>query len=455
MKDFADRIAGSDISVPILGGGLRRYVNLDHAASTPPFLSVLRAVTDFSAWYANVHRGTGFKSRLSSWAYDEARRIVMEFVGADPATHVAVFTRNTTESLNHLAHQLDVKPGQVIVTTMMEHHSNDLPWRRVAPVVHAPLNAAGRVDEEALCGILREHHGRVALLAVSGASNVTGLLNPIHRYAEWAHEAGAPIVVDGAQLVPHRPVDIGHPRDPGHIDWLAFSGHKMYAPFGAGVLVGPRAGRVTAPPRLVGGGTVRIVDRERVVYADSPERDEAGTPCIMGAVAIAAAIRELRTIGWDAIVSHEQALGRAALRGLREIPGVTVYGGGDDRLAVVPFNVEGLPHALVSAILSEEWGIGTRSGCFCAHPYVKAMLHLTEAESLALEARMIADDHSDIPGMVRASFGLSNTMDDVARLTEAVRAIAGGRFQQCYAIGADGEYAHHESRTDFAEFFTP
>ncbi len=459
MTDFACRIAGSDTAVPVLGGGTRRYANLDHAASTPPFTAVQRAVTDFGAWYANVHRGTGFKSRLSSWAFEDARRAVLDFVGADPATEVAVFTRNTTESLNHLAHRLPIAPGRCIVATMMEHHSNDLPWRRVAPVIHIGLDAGGAVDETALHQTLVELRGRVGLVCVSGASNVTGIVNPVHRWAHWAHAAGAPIVVDGAQLVPHRPVGVRPGDDPEHLDYLAFSAHKMYAPFGTGVLIGPRDAFRSGEPRLVGGGTVSIVDVERVAYAAPPEREEAGTPCIVGAVALAAAIREYGAIGWEAIVAHEVELARTALAGLAAIPGVRLYGDaepGPGRLAVIAFNVAGLPHALVSAVLSDEWGIGTRSGCFCAHPYVKALLGIGDAASRDLEARIVAGDHSDVPGMVRASFGLTNTPDDARRLVEAVGEIAAGHVREGYVLDpSHGEYAHRDANTDFGGVFRP
>lgn len=460
MTEFADRIAGSETAVPVLGGGMRRYANLDHAASTPPFVSVLRTMTEFSEWYANVHRGTGFKSRLSSWAFEEARQAVLRFVGADPATALAIFTRNTTESLNHLAHVLPIPAGHVIVTTLMEHHSNDLPWRRIAPVIHVGLGPHGMVDEAALERVLLEHKGRVALLAVSGASNVTGTINPVHRWARWAHAAGARIVVDAAQLVPHRPVDVRPPSDPEHLDFLAFSAHKMHAPFGTGVLIGPRADFSVREPRLVGGGTVSIVDVDRVAWAAAPDREEAGTPCITGALALAAAMREYAAIGWDAIVAHECALARTALEGLGTIPGVTIYGDPDparvrERLAVLAFNVDGLPHALVSAILGEEWGIGTRSGCFCAHTYVKTLLGMGSEEARALETRIVAGDHSDVPGMVRASFGLASTHEDAERLVEAIRAIAAGRYQHRYALDEDGEYMHAESRNSFAEFFSP
>ncbi len=251
---------------------------------------------------------------------------------------------------------------------------------------------------------------------------------------------------------------MGAPDDPGHLDFLAFSAHKMYAPFGAGVLIGARDTFAQGEPRLVGGGTVSIVDAERVAWAAPPDREEAGTPCITGAIALAAAIGEYRRIGWEAIVAHERGLAARRARwavGDSRRPDLRRDRPAQDRLAVVAFNVEGLPHALVSAVL-REWGIGTRSGCFCAHPYVKALLGVDADASLALEARIVAGDHRDVPGMVRASFGLTNTLDDAKRLVEAVGAIAAGHYRQCYALDpADGEYTHSEARSDFAEFFHP
>jgi len=455
--DLSRRVLGTSTAVPVLGGGTRRFANFDHAASTPPFAAVLRAVGEFSAWYANVHRGTGFKSRLSSWAYDEARRTVLRFVGADPDRALAVFTRNTTEAINHVAQRLAFAPGSVVITTEMEHHSNELPWRRVARVVRVPVDAHGAVDDDALRRALRDHHGRVALVAVCGASNVTGMVNPVHRWARWAHEAGARILVDAAQLVPHRPVDVRAPDDPEHLDFLAFSAHKMYAPFGTGVLVAPREPFLVGEPRLVGGGTVDVVDPERVVYTALPDREEAGTPCIVGAVALAAAMREYQDIGWPAIIQHEDALTRQAYAGLTAIPGVRVFGpapGAGERLGVIAFNVGSMSHALVAAILSDEWGIGTRSGCFCAQLYVKALLGIDEPAALAFEERLLGGDRSDLPGAVRASIGLDNTEDDVRRLVEAVRAIAGGRYRDGYALdAAHGEYVHAAACADYGAWF--
>ena len=448
-------IAGCDTAVPLLDGGSRRFVPLDHAASTAPFRAVQQAVDRFGDWYANVHRGTGFKSRLSSWAFEEARRGILRFVGGDPEHQVVLFTRNATESLNHVAQRLPLY-GRSVVTTIMEHHSNDLPWRRVADVVRVGVDAAGRVDQRALRAALEDQEGRVAILAVSGASNVTGIVNPVHEWARWAHAAGARIVVDAAQWVPHRPVDVRPADDPAHLDFLAFSSHKMHAPYGTGVLVGPRDAFQAGEPRLVGGGTVDVVDTERVVFADAPDREEAGTPCILGAVALAAAIAEYRRLGWDGIVDHEQKLNALARRGLRGVPGITLYGDDDeDHLATIAFNIAGLPHALVSAILGEEWGIGTRSGCFCAHGYVKTLLGIDPSLFQDFEERIIAGNHRDIPGAVRASFGLGNAVSDAERLVEAVRAIAAGRYDRGWALDpSTGEYEHPAARHDFAEFFS-
>lgn len=451
---FRNQEAGT----PVLGGAERPYAYLDHAASTPPLAAVVDAVNAFVPWYANVHRGQGFKSRYSSRALEHARDAVMTFLHADPATHVAVFTRNATEALNHAARRWPIARGAVIVTTGMEHHSNDLPWRRAARVVHAQVDATGAVDEDHLRDLLRRHQGKVALLAVTGASNVTGILNPVHRWAAWAHAAGARIVVDGAQLLPHRTLEIKGAGDPEHIDAVAFSAHKMYAPFGAGVLVAPREILGTGEPVLVGGGTVDLVSLERAVWTGLPDREEAGTPDVVGAVALGAAIRKLDEIGWDDVEAHEAELGARLVAGLARNPGVTMYGRGvaRDQLAVVAFNIDGVPHGLTGAILDHEWAIGTRCGCFCAHPYVKALLRLSPDEVDAMEAKVVAGDRSALPGMVRASVGLASSLADVDRLIEAVTAIAAGRHSHDYALDrATGEYTPPEAAAVMAKYFHP
>jgi selenocysteine lyase/cysteine desulfurase len=449
-------VVGANQRVPILGGASRRYVNLDNAASTPAFVCVRDAVDEFLNWYGNVHRGAGYKSQLSSWAFEEGRDRVARFVGANPSDSVVLFCKNATEAINKLAHRYPFRPGDVVVTTLMEHHSNELPWRRVAEVVHVGLLSDGRVDEQDLANKLEGFRGRVRLLAVSGASNVTGYVNPIHDWAVLAHRAGAEIVVDAAQLAPHRAIDARPAGDPGHLDYLAFSAHKMYAPFGVGVLVGNRSTFESGDPDMVGGGTVDIVGLESAYWTDLPEREEAGTPDIVGVVALARAIRALEELGWKTIVRHEADLTAYALERLSRIRGVVLYGDADPqtatgRLGVIPFNVEGLPHAFTAAVLSCEWGIGTRNGCFCSHPYVQAILRVSAGEASAVRKSILARDRSHVPGAVRASIGLGNTPEDIDRLIEALEAIAQGRFDAGYVLNAErGEYGHPRFLPDFA-----
>ena len=442
---WGSRVAGTGIPVPVLGGGTVPFINLDNAASTPPMLAALDAVTRLAPAYANVHRGTGYKSRLSSDRYDAARERVARFVAADPS-QVTIFTRNTTDSINHVARKLQLDVGDVIITTLMEHHSNDLPWRRAGQVVHVGLTPDGGVDQADLLRQLERYRGRIALLAVSGASNVTGLLNPIHAWAEWVHDAGGLILVDAAQLAAHRPIGLRPVSDQGHLDFIAFSGHKLYAPFGAGVLVGPRDFFSLGDPAEVGGGTVDMVSVDRVEWAGLPDREEAGTPCVLGAVALAESLDALERIGWDALIAHEGALTAELFTRLEQVPGLVLYGSaGGERIGVVAFNLAGVPHGLTAAILSCEWGIGVRNGCFCAHPYVKALLEVSDLDSRIIEARMREGDRSSVPGAVRVSLGIHNTQAEIDRLAEALTAIASGHYNRRYRLNrATGEYGHPE-----------
>jgi selenocysteine lyase/cysteine desulfurase len=297
-------------------------------------------------------------------------------------------------------------------------------------------------------------------VALTGASNVTGFVNPIHAVARLAHAAGAEIAVDAAQLAPHRPVDMRPDGHPEHLDYVVFSGHKMYAPYGVGVLVGPRRVFLQGDPDLVGGGTVDIVTLEDAYWTDLPDKEEAGTPDIVGAVAVAKAVRVLESIGWDAIIEHERVLTARALARLARIPGVTVYGGTDPasldgRLGTIAFNVEPLPHALVAAVLAYEHGVGVRNGCFCAHPYVKAILHVGEEESQAMEERIRRRDRSDIPGAVRMSFGIYNTEEDVDLACDAIEVIARGERRRDYRLDLErGTYVLPSADESFGRYFS-
>jgi len=440
-----ENIVGIDAHVPLLDGSTRPYVNFDNAASTPVLRPVLDKVNAFMTWYSSVHRGSGFKSQVSTEAYEAAHAIALRFVGADPATHTAIFGKNSTEALNKLANRFPFRPGDVVLTTLMEHHSNDLPWRRVAHVEHVLPDASGALDEAHFDRLLDRYAGRVKLVAVTGASNVTGYINPIHRIAEKAHAAGAQILVDVAQLAPHRAVDVRPLDDPGHLDYVVLSAHKMYAPFGTGALIGRQDTFLEGDPDMVGGGVVDIVTVDSVKWAGLPDREEAGSPNVVGAVAMAQAMLCLEAIGMDALAEHEAGLTARLLERLSRIPGVRVFGITDparayEKVGVVPFVVEGMSHYLVAAILSAEGGIGVRNGCFCAHPYLLHLLGVDRMQAVAYQQEIRGGVKAHLPGLVRASFGCYNTEDEVdwfaAMLERVVRGDYRGRYVQDPASGA-------------------
>ncbi len=462
LKKLAKQVIGINEEVPLLDGSKSRYINFDNAASTPALAPVQKKVGEFLKWYSNVHRGTGFKSQLSSWVFEEARRIIADFVHADEHCCV-IFCKNTTEAINKLSSRFQCpamnKEKPIVLTTIMEHHSNELPWRKVAQVVHVELKPDGTINKNDLFTKLKEYKGRIQLVAISGASNVTGYINPIHEIARKVHEAGAQIAVDAAQLAPHRPIDIKPKHDPEHIDYLSFSAHKMYAPYGIGVLIGDKSAFQFGTPDDVGGGTADIVDLENAYWKDLPEREEAGTPDIIGVVALAEVINLIQKIGFEQIIKHETKLTAYALKRLNELPDIVIYGDPDprhakNRLGVIAFNIKGMHHALVAAILSYEGGIGVRNGCFCAHPYVKCLLGVTPEEAKRIENMIINRDRSEIPGAVRISFGIYNTKQEIDIFIEMLHKIINKQYRGKYLINKErGEYYPEGFEFRFPEFF--
>jgi cysteine desulfurase/selenocysteine lyase len=443
---WRERIVGLDQRVPLLDGRLAPYVNLDNAASTPALCDALDAVQRFLPYYSSVHRGSGFKSRLSTAAYDQAHSTIARFVGADPRIATVIFGKNTTEAINKLAFRYPLAPGQVVLSTVMEHHSNDLPWRRRAQVVRAAATPDGRLDEDDMDRLLAAYGDRVALLTVSGASNVTGFVQPIHRLARKAHAVGARILVDAAQLAPHRRIDVKAVDDPEHLDYVVLSAHKMYAPFGTGALVGRRDTFLQGAPEHQGGGTVEVVTPTDVYWAGLPDREEAGSPNVIGAVAMAVAAQTLIDAGMDGIARHEASLTAHALCRLQAVPGLTIYGAGnpvrlDDRVGVIAFNLDSAPHALVAAILGYEGGIGVRSGCFCAQSYVAHLLGRGAERPDRWLPEHLAAHRADRPGMVRLSLGVYNTREDVDALADMLERIVRRDYRGHYVRApGSGDY---------------
>jgi selenocysteine lyase/cysteine desulfurase len=428
-------LVGDGLLVPCADGHERPYLCLDAAASTGALPAVAERVAGFLPWYSSVHRGAGYKSQLATDAYEHARERIHAFAGRSE-DDVAIICRNTTEAINHLAYRLRLQPSDIVATTLVEHHANLLPWRRVATLRYVECDAAGTFEVAAVRAAL-DAAPAPRLLAVTGASNVSGWVPPVEAIIEDAHARGVPVMVDAAQLAPHRPL-------PPAADFVAFSGHKMYAPFGGGALIGPRRAFAEGDPFLAGGGAVDLVDLEEVVWTHPPEREEAGSPNVLGALALATATAELERIGWDAIRRHDDTLAVRLRAGLAAIPGVRVLGPGLDTatLPIATFVVEGVPHALVAARLSAEFAIAVRHGCFCAHPYLIRLLGLSGEELAAFRAAARRHDRCALPGAVRASAGISTTGADVARLLEAVAVVASSAPPVEYLLDpATGDYS--------------
>lgn len=392
-------VVGSDLRVPTLHGEVA-YANLDHAASTPALETVRAAVDRALQTYSSVHRGAGFASRVTSAWFEQARAEVAAFVGAR-ADDTVIFTRSTTDSWALLSKALPSRTTVFVFGT--EHHSTLLPWGRFRTVrlpVPQTVEDARQLLEEALV----DHPSRHRLVVLSAASNVTGEVWPIERFAALAHEHGARVAVDAAQLSAHRTIDL----DAWDADYVAFSGHKTYAPYGAGVLAGRSDWLDAGNPYLLGGGATRSVTDDGTTWATGPARHEGGSPNVIGAVALAAACATI-TRHRVAIEAHEEQLLESLRTGLEEVPGVellSIFGDEHDRVGVVAFTIDGWDSSLVSQVLSVEHGIGVRDGKFCAHLLVDELLDDPWGERSTTA--------------VRASIGLGSTLEGVERLVAAV-----------------------------------
>ncbi|MFI7341202.1 SufS family cysteine desulfurase [Streptomyces sp. NPDC050085] len=390
---------------PILRRTLRdgaRLVYLDSGATTHKPLQVLDAERDFYLTHnAAVHRGAHQLAEEATEAYEQARATIARFVGAD--ADEIVFTKNATEGVNLVAYALEnaraLGPGDKIVVTEMEHHANLVPWQQLAERTGARLEWFGLTDDGRLdlTDLDRLVDDTTKVLALTHQSNVLGTLNPVRALAERAHAVGAVVVVDGAQSVPHRPVDV---RELG-ADVLVFSGHKMLGPSGVGVLWGRRELLAQWPPFLTGGSMIEIVEMDRTTFLPPPQRFEAGVPMTAQAVGLAAAVDYLQALGMDAVAAHEDQLTARALELLGEIPGVRIVGpaGSHDRGSAVSFTVDGIHPHDVGQVLDAH-GVAVRVGLHCARP-----LHRRYG----------------IAGTTRASFYVYNTLDEVAALADAVR----------------------------------
>lgn len=379
---------------------------LDSAASAQQPRRVIDCLEEyFRRYHSNVHRGVYKLSEEATFAFERARGKVARFINAVSPREI-VFTRNTTEAINLAAYAwgtTNVRSGDRILLTLMEHHSNIVPWQMLAQRTGAHLDylridGQGRLVLDNLDQMLTE---RTKVVAVTQQSNVLGTVNPVRMLAERAHAVGAVILVDGAQSVPHMPVDV---QDLG-IDFLAFSGHKMCAPTGIGVLWGRRKLLEAMPPFLGGGSMIKVVDLEQSSYADVPARFEAGTPAIGEAIALGEATDFLTEVGMDTIHRYEQELLEYALSRLSQVESLTIHGPltSEDRGAALSFTLPGVHPHDIAAVLDGE-GIAVRAGHHCAQP-----LH-----------RLL-----DVPATTRASFYLYNIPEEIDRLVQGLEKAKG------------------------------
>jgi cysteine desulfurase / selenocysteine lyase len=373
---------------------------LDNGATSQKPRSVVEAEADFSLLAnANVHRGVHTLSQRASAAFDGVREEMRRFLNAREAAEI-IFTSGTTASLNLVAQSFGRKvlqPGDQIVLTEMEHHSNIVPWQLVAKLAGAqikviPVTDRGELDLGAAAALIGP---RTRILAVTHVSNVLGTVNPVRALADRAHAVGAAVVVDGAQAVPHLKVDVSALG----ADFYAASAHKMYGPTGVGVLYGRRGLLDGMEPWQGGGGMIQSVSFEETTFASVPARFEAGTPPVTQVIGLGAALRYLEALDWGAVQEHEAELVRSATEQLSREPGVRIIGGARDTVAVVSFNVEDVHPHDVGTVL-DLYGIAVRAGHHCAQPLMRRY---------------------GVPGTVRASFALYNTPGEVDRLVAGVR----------------------------------
>lgn len=399
-------LVGATTPVPLLDGRRVPQANFDTAASAPALEAVAARVSEVLPWYASVHRGAGYTSQVATALYESARERVGVFAGAR-SDDVVVLTRNTTDATNLLA---SLTPGRTL-TLDIEHHASLLPWRRRA----GATTLTARPTVAATLELLEDELAAspYSLVVVTGASNVTGEALPIADVVARAHAHGARVLVDAAQLVAHRRFSLA---DSG-ADYVAFSGHKLYAPYGAGALVGRRDWLDRGEPHLAGGGAVTAVGRDSVSWTEAPARHEAGTPNLLGAVALAVAC-DVLSESQDALVAHERTLRARLLAGLASLPGIDVvrlWPELADPVGVVTFTVRDHDPMTLAAALAAEHGVAVRAGRFCAHLLF---------ERLGLPA-----------GAIRAAVGAGTSGDDVERLLTALATLLTHGTQGRYAEG--------------------
>lgn len=417
IDDLRKLFVGLDKKVNINGKGRIVPINFDNAATTPPFKRVVKRVLETTEYYGSIARGDGQKSQYCSDLYEECRRYILKYFNAPEEIYTAIFVGNTTDGLNKLSNILINNKDDIVITTRMEHHSNDLPWRNKCDLKYVEVNEDGRININEIKELIERYKEKVKYITITGASNVTGYINDIRKISGLIHKYGGKIIVDGAQLVPHKKIYMYKKDSLENIDFLVFSGHKIYAPFGSGAIIGLREDFNNNLPDTKGGGTVEYVIDNNQLWLNTPEKNEAGTPNLFGAVAIMEAMKEIENIGFERIEKNEKELLQYLINGLKELNRVKLYADNDcidDRLGILVFTIDGMKYYEVGEKLSEIKAIGVRQGGFCSHPYTRRVLGIPNNQ---LQEYI---NKNGIPGLVRVSLGIYNSKKEANIFLETV-----------------------------------
>ena len=473
LDRIKDDFIGIDTKYTLATGETTKRTYLDTTASSLMMGVAHRSSNEFLKHYSNTHSLLHFSAKISTKTYAWIHNKILDFVSADSKDFTCFFMGSgVTAGMNRMAKTLNrLRPEKdMVLVSIMEHHSNDLPHRKHGgKVIHVPASMhsehMGSVNMEALENYLKQFEGRVNYVSVTGLSNVTGIINPINQIAKLAHKYGAYIIVDAAQMAAHVPITMSGFEDKDlEIDVLLFSGHKTYAPGSPGVIIARKSFMSAIEPEEVGGGMVdRVFPDNYFVSQNFPDREEAGTPNILGAITLGASIHVLHSIGMELILEEDLALTNYTIHQMKKYKDIYIYGDTDlnkcTRTGTISFNIHGMDHGLVASILNDYFNIAVRNECFCAHPYVEKMLHNThENEINSLDCQ---DDHlkwtaESWMGMVRASFGLYNTKEDVDHLIASLENIIENKdyYIKNYYKDLNGDYFHNDFQFSSKDFFS-
>lgn len=411
MMNYRDLFEGIETPVKLQNGSYIVPINFDNGATTPPLKSVINTILEDIKYYGPIARGLGQKGDICTQKFEDAREEVLEIFNLKGNnTHTVVFTKSDTESLNILSNILIKDKDIKVMTTRMEHHANDLPWRDSSSVVYIEVDELGRVNIDDIEKNLIEHNGKIKYVTITGASNVTGYVNPINYIAKICHKYDAKIIVDAAQLVAHQEINMKGESKDEQIDFLTFSAHKAYAPFGSGALIGLIEDLSNVDPFLKGGGCVKGAFDDNVLWSIPPQLHEAGTPNFLGVMGMVQALKDLKGIGFDNISKHESCIKDYIIKEMNKINNIIVYGDNintQDRLGVIPFNVKDMDYEKIAQKMAKDMGIALRCGKFCAHPYAHRLLNVSD-----MDAYIDVSSGLENLGIIRASLGLYNTIEE-------------------------------------------